>query len=179
MYSYKPHYACFNCRKTFKRKLLVDVDRDAAYNKEKKSATCPECGSLTMDMGLDFESPKKTDLKAWKHIENLYQAGITFHSCGCTGPGYIPKDKEQLMNLLLKRKEQYIDHLRFWKNRIEPQTQSEKQTDWKQHQDYLFTLPEDVKSGPQKNRKIETDKAVIYWTEKVSDIESKIEEFSY
>ena len=28
MAKYKPHYACFNCRKTFKRKLMWDIKRD-------------------------------------------------------------------------------------------------------------------------------------------------------
>jgi hypothetical protein len=92
---YKPHFACFNCRKTFKRRLLWDIsDDDKLIEVEAK---CPQCGKLMADMGLDFASPKKDDTKEWNHIKDLYLVGITFHSCGCTGPGYIPKDKEKLI----------------------------------------------------------------------------------
>ncbi len=127
MTTYKPHYACFDCRKTFKRRLIIDID--GGYNKNKKEikAKCPECGSLMADMGLDFESPKRNDIKAWEHIKNLYISGITFHSCGCTGPGYIPKDYDSLVSYLERIKQQYIDHRRFWQHRIEPTNDSEKQ----------------------------------------------------
>ncbi len=50
-YKYKPHYACFKCRKTFKRKHLFDVDRD---NEKSVDAKCPQCQSLMANMGLDF-----------------------------------------------------------------------------------------------------------------------------
>ncbi len=64
MVAYKPHYACFNCRKTFKRKLINDIKRGAESVQEAK---CPECEGLMANMGLDFESPKKDDLKKWEH----------------------------------------------------------------------------------------------------------------
>ena len=31
MVSYKPHYACFNCRKTFKRRLFYDIRKGPGY----------------------------------------------------------------------------------------------------------------------------------------------------
>ena len=93
MTSYKPHYACFNCRKTFKRRLFGDIKKGLSVS----DAKCPECGELTAHMGLDFESPKKDDLKKWEHLKSLYSVGITFHSCGCSGPGYIPNSKEKLI----------------------------------------------------------------------------------
>ncbi len=178
MTNYKSHYACFKCRKTFKRRLWVDVDRDSAYdeNVESNKAICPECGSLMVDMGLDFESPKKTDVKTWKHIEDLYKSGITFHSCGCTGPGYIPKDREQLIKHLMHVKDQYIKHMRFWKNRIEPQNDSEKQKDWNNNAGFLFAIPQKLKEGTRKKRKIDSDKAVDYWTEKLIVVENRLSE---
>lgn len=77
MTTYKLHYACFNCRKTFKRKLMWDINRD---NKDVREAKCPQCGDLMANMELDFESPKKDNIKEWNHIKELYSVGITFYS---------------------------------------------------------------------------------------------------
>lgn len=68
--TYKPHFACFKCRKSFKRRLLKDISDD---DKQKSvPAKCPECGELMADMGLDFKAPSKTNIKAWEHLTNLY-----------------------------------------------------------------------------------------------------------
>lgn len=112
MSTYKEHYACFDCRKTFKRRLLWDVNRDKVINnEEERPSKCPECGQLMANMGKDFESPKKQDLITWSHIKSLYQVGITFHSCGCVGPGYIPRDKMALTKLLQERRLSYISNI--------------------------------------------------------------------
>jgi len=110
MTTYKPHYACFECRKTFKRRLLVDILDGYSTNVQESSAKCPECGSIMADMGLDFESPKKKDVKAWKHIALLYDVGITYHSCGCSGPGYIPKEKDSLIAFFQEKIDCYNGH---------------------------------------------------------------------
>jgi hypothetical protein len=52
---------------------------------------CPECGEPMIDMGLDFKSPRQNDDKAWRILHGLYRAGHSFHTCGCDGPGFIPK----------------------------------------------------------------------------------------
>lgn len=172
--SYKPHYACFACRKSFKRRLSKDIDRD--YDKDKiiPEAKCPECGELMADMGLDFEAPPKKDVKKWEHMKNLYTGGITFHSCGCSGPGYIPKDYDALMIHLLKTKDQYINMEHFWRHRQEPQTQSEKQKDWNANKEKLVSMPANMYSGTRKNRKIDKDKALEYWTGKINKIDAHI-----
>jgi hypothetical protein len=76
-----------------------------------KEAKCPECGNLVADMGLDFATPRKDDIKSWKHLQQLYTVGITFHSCGCNGPGYIPKDEEEFIAYLQKSKDRYCKNL--------------------------------------------------------------------
>lgn len=42
------------------------------------------------NMGLDFKAPKQRNFTQWRKVELLYDHGITFHSCGCCGPGYRP-----------------------------------------------------------------------------------------
>ncbi len=113
---YKQHFACFDCRKTFKRKLLNDLkDTVAGQQKESVPAKCPECGALMASMGLDFKSPRKEDLKAWKIMAGLYEIGQTFHSCGCNGPGYRPRDEGQMNVYLSELLKEYTTTLEKWK----------------------------------------------------------------
>ncbi|PAM95973.1 hypothetical protein B4N84_05350 [Flavobacterium sp. IR1] len=166
MVSYKPHYACFNCRKTFKRRLMNDINRG---EKSEQEAKCPECAALMANMGLDFESPKKDDVKKWEHIKSLYTVGITFHSCGCSGPGYIPNSKEKLIEYFEEMKSKYLKNIDFWRTRIEPTTKSEIDTDRNKNW---------TKFGPFSSRSkkeiIKNQEGIDFWLEKVKQIEGKI-----
>ncbi len=104
-YSYKSHYACFNCKKGFKRRLLIDITE----NKKAKSKefNCPQCGQLMVNVGKDCEVPKKSQKQKWKVLKVLSDLGIGYHSCGCSGPGYIPKELDELKVYLEKNKSQY------------------------------------------------------------------------
>ncbi len=172
--SYKPHYACFKCRKTFKRKLLIDIDGNTAYTKvgENQQYKCPECGRMTADMGFDFESPKKSDLRAWNHIQDLYETGITFHSCGCSGPGYIPKTKEKLVEYLENIKQEYHSNLDFWRQRNEPTNEREIQSEQSKNWEYLNALPNEIR---QKKGAVETEDAKNYWFDKIKEVEHKLD----
>ena len=178
MTTYKPHLACFNCRKTFKRKLLKDINRDSLYNRgnEDSIAKCPECGSLMADMGLDFESPRKNDIKAWKHMEELFSVGITFHSCGCSGPGYIPIDSEAIVEHFKRIRSSYIDQQRFWARRnSEPTTQSEYSKDQNENWQRYVRIPEELKKGSKKKPKYDSLGAQKYWSDRIAEIQKKID----
>lgn len=166
---YKSHYACFKCRKTFKRKLMLDINREL---KSEFDAKCPECSELMVNMGLDFESPKKDAIKEWTHIEKLYSVGVTFHSCGCSGPGYIPNTKEKLIEYFENLKREYHSNLDFWRQRIEPindrELQSEKSKNW----EYLNPIPNEIK--PKKGA-ISNENAKKYWFDKIKQVEQKLE----
>lgn len=175
MASYKPHYACFNCRKTFKRRLLFDIQ--GGHNKENKEtpAKCPECSNIMADMGLDFESPKKKDVKTWNHIATLYKVGITFHSCGCTGPGYIPQDTKELLNYFTRIKETYLKHLHFWARRTEnPESQSDIAKDKHKNSSFLYSVPKEIRNGTKNKPEYNSKKAQTYWGEKIAEIDLKI-----
>jgi hypothetical protein len=98
----KPHYAYFKCRKLLKRKNLFDLIDDKAV--QSKEAKCPQCKNLMANIGLDFESPKKTAIKALEHLQGLFAVRITYDSCGCGAPDYLPKNakalKEHFENIL-------------------------------------------------------------------------------
>jgi hypothetical protein len=166
MVPYKSHYACFNCRKTFKRRLINDIKRG---EKSVLEAKCPECAELMANMGLDFESPKKDDLKKWEHIKSLYSVGIGFYSCGCSGPGYIPNSKEKLIEYFEELRDTYLKNIDFWRSRIEPTNKQEKEKDYQKNWLELGKV-----SSNSKKEMVKNQEGIIFWLEKVKEIESKI-----
>ncbi len=168
MITYKPHYACFECRKTFKRRLLKDVARDEETS---VVAKCPECGGLMANMGLDFKSPSKNDLKAWQHMRSLYAVGITYHSCGCSGPGYIPSSTEAIVAYLETRLADYIRQLRFWLHYTQPDTRAAFDRDKDENWQHISRLP---KSLMDKRHRVDSEAAINYWRQHVNNLEHNI-----
>ena len=166
MTAYKPHYACFDCQKTFKRRLWVDIRKGTNVD---TPAKCPQCGNIMANMGKDFEAPKKGDNKAWQHIKDLFVVGITWHSCGCSGPGYIPKDKTALLNYFEEIIQNYQKELLFWRSRVEPETKQDKIKDEQRNWQKLYTVK------PNRKKEIVTNQEGIdYWIGKIKDIELMI-----
>jgi hypothetical protein len=169
-YKYKQHFACFNCQKTFKRRHLSDFEEDD--NVESKAAKCPQCQSLMANMGLDFKAPKMKDDKAWKHLQTLFSVGIAFHSCGCDGPGLVPKDKTDLIKSFKETIISYEKELKFWRNRIQPTNESERQKEFNKYgQTHI------VKIGDSKRNEkgiYESDAAVEWWIERIKTVEKKL-----
>jgi hypothetical protein len=81
---------------------------------EYRNAThkCPECGSQMIDMGLDFKPPKQSDAKSWRTLEGMYRVGHAFHTCGCDGPGWIPKSTSDYRDYLAVAKRHYEEQLK-------------------------------------------------------------------
>ena len=169
MIKYKPHFACFKCRKTFKRNILSDITgKDVFYLKEAK---CPNCGSLMANMGKDFEAPKKGNVKEWEHIKRLYSVGITFHSCGCTGPGYIPITTDSLIDYLKGIRDDYNQNLDFWRQREEPTNKSEIDRDKSLNWKFITKVPSTLR--PKKGA-ISNEDAVNYWIKRITEVEQKL-----
>ncbi len=166
MMVYKGHYACFNCQKTFKRRHLKDVDRDAEVSVEAK---CPECGNLMANMGLDFKSPPKNDDKQWSHIRDLYTVGITFHSCGCSGPGYIPQDRKAIIDYLEKIRSEYMHALVFWRYRIEPENKKERELDYQKNRGHLWTVNRNAFKETVTNQE-----GINYWLKRINEVEERL-----
>ena len=61
-------FACFECQKSFKRKLGHE------------NYACPQCGKSMCEMGHQFKAPAQTDVKQWRKVEALVRGGVTFHS---------------------------------------------------------------------------------------------------
>lgn len=172
MHFYKSHYSCFDCRKTFKRKLMWDIQRDT---NEKVDAKCPQCGSIMASMGLDFASPKKDNIKQWMHIKSLFDVGITFHSCGCSGPGYIPKSKEKLKEYFEEMLKNYQYNLTFWRQRIEPKNEKEIQRENSKNWGFISEIPYELR--PKKGA-IENEEAKNYWIKRIKEVEKKLSDIT-
>ena len=143
--TYKPHYACFSCRKAFKRRLRADIKRPG--NTE-HPARCPQCALLMASMGLDFKPPKLDDLAGWELAAKLWEVGLTFHSCGCSGPGYRPRERRAYREFLEHTLAGYLDTLR-------------------QHMDAKPTTPK---------RMEEQQRAVATWQERIARIKTALAE---
>jgi len=146
---------------------MWDINRD---DKRTIEAKCPQCGQLMANMGLDFASPKKDNTKEWIHIKKLYSVGITFHSCGCSGPGYIPNTNEKLIEYFENIKESYSKNLEFWRSRIEPTTKQEKEKDTNKNWVELSRVSETYKKEIVKNQD-----GINYWLDRIKQVELKLE----
>ena len=92
-HSYRQHFACFACRKMYK-KTPPELARRQLVRERKQYddalSVCPQCTGRMAQMGLDFKAPPQGDVKAWRIVEHLHARGFNFESCGCGGPGYVP-----------------------------------------------------------------------------------------
>ena len=175
MSTYKPHYACFNCRKTFKRRLLTDLNPIIAATVSKPSK-CPECGELMADMGLDFKAPAKSDKKAWEHLANLYKAGVTFHSCGCYGPGFVPKSRQALVDMLEERKTRYIRNRRFWSNQLGKAPGEGLMLSKDIKGEEAYAIPKELIQSVKRRAAVDVPRAVAHWLRKIEQVETQIDE---
>jgi len=160
--NYKPHYACFDCRKAFKRIHIEDIN---GKKESEKEAHCPQCGALMADMGLDFAAPRKDDIKAWIHLKDLYTVGFTFHSCGCGGVGFIPRDHQALYEYMVAQQSQYTKNLKFW------QAQSKTEQSPTKHTYLVHTGQAFEYAGSPENH----EEAIGFWTKRLAAIEERIQ----
>lgn len=149
---------------------MADVNRN---NTETVEARCPQCGALMADMGLDFASPKKNNVKEWEHIKQLYSVGITFHSCGCAGPGYIPNSREKLIDYFEEVLKTYSASLAFWRQRVEPTNNREIQREKSVNLRYLSEIPAEIKSAKGAVSSVE---AINYWMNNIKQVEQKLKQ---
>lgn len=89
---YKEKWACFECRKSFRKTNRWEIHARPVPLAEdgERLVLCPQCGQRMNDMGLDFKAPRQNDIEQWKKVELLFANGYAFHSCGCNGPGPHP-----------------------------------------------------------------------------------------
>jgi hypothetical protein len=133
-------------------------------------AKCPQCGSLMANMGKDFEAPRMNQVKEWQHLAQLYKVGITYHSCGCGGPGYIPATKEALVKYFDEQINEANEQLEFWRSRTEPSDQKELDREYSKHYDHIWKIPHFLRA---KRAVVKNNDAIFFWIDRIKEIEDK------
>jgi hypothetical protein len=105
-------------------------------------------------------------------FEELFTVGVTFHSCGCVGPGYIPGTDAELLTFLIEKRAKYVENLRFWLTRKEATTKKEIVREIKETRSYSVQIS--FQSRPKKEY-ISPPTAIKYWNERLADLEVKIQ----
>ncbi|MFE7194828.1 zf-TFIIB domain-containing protein [Kitasatospora sp. NPDC057541] len=84
------HFVCPPCRASFKKR---DANDDHVNR-------CPRCRGSLIDAGHDLEVPRRTDTAGWRALTVVLNAGITFHSSCCEGPGWRPRTPREVRERL-------------------------------------------------------------------------------
>jgi DNA-directed RNA polymerase subunit RPC12/RpoP len=100
-HAYKDTYACFSCRKGFKRVREEDLLPKSIHPDRK--AKCPDCGLAAANLGKDLKLPRKFQTEQWAAIEYLFNNQFNFFTCGCEGLGVIPQSLAEAYELVEKR----------------------------------------------------------------------------
>ncbi|TAY08561.1 hypothetical protein ELH91_25420 (plasmid) [Rhizobium leguminosarum] len=74
-------YACFKCRKSFKRAAQPSP-----------VLPCPECGGPSIGLTRKFKPPKRSDIRQWGKVEALVRHGFLF----CSLPEPYPTDRNEV-----------------------------------------------------------------------------------
>jgi hypothetical protein len=70
------HFACFNCRKSFKQPNSSNWDESVP----KRPFACPDCKAPMLRLGRYFKAPRRNAFRQWLKIELLYKFGERFES---------------------------------------------------------------------------------------------------
>jgi DNA-directed RNA polymerase subunit RPC12/RpoP len=95
---YLSHYACFNCRKSFKQDPL----------NESLPHTCAECSAELHDMGRNFRPPRKSDKNAWEVARRLYGAGFRFFGSGSHSDPDLPTALREVEQFIADNPNHYL-----------------------------------------------------------------------
>lgn len=95
---------------------------------------CPQCRQDMHNIGRDFRAPAQHKIKEWEIIRSIYRTGHAFQTCGCNGPGFIPRKPEEHLEYLRDMEAYYrvriaqrqtktpaelAEYLAYWQQKIE------------------------------------------------------------
>lgn len=84
---YHMAFACFECRKSFKR--TVDLTKGCPHK-----LVCPHCGGTAVNLGRHFKPPKARDTKQWQKVAFLFEHGFHFQKI----PVYDPDNPKVIID---------------------------------------------------------------------------------
>ena len=95
--TYTMQFACFDCRKVFKRSLpYFPTPAQSA-----RIHSCPQCGRNLQPMGRAFRAPRHDDRRGWRRVASIIQQGFTFHP----NQGALPANSAELKAHLAERRQ--------------------------------------------------------------------------
>jgi DNA-directed RNA polymerase subunit RPC12/RpoP len=109
---YKTKYICFDCKKSFKRKVLNDIINDKELDEIEHK--CPDCGKLTTWIGPKFRAPKQNETSTWHSIKVLQELGLLHFSGWATNRVEIPNTTKKLKSVLENLKENFEYAINKW-----------------------------------------------------------------
>jgi hypothetical protein len=102
-------------RESLEKKLGTSIEAMRSEMREIVSR-CPQCRAPMADMGLDFKPPRMSNVKAWERIRAMYRLGHSWHTCGCSGPGFVPVDASGFADYLASRERLFAERLKTASN---------------------------------------------------------------
>ena len=97
-------FACFACRKCFKKPFVPD-----------QQYKCPQCAQEMAHMGRSFKAPRNTETRQWEKVKQLWSAGYRYHTN--TRRQHVPAFPNKLRDLdkWIKQNPKHPFRLReFW-----------------------------------------------------------------
>lgn len=95
---------CINKKQSDELEKTLGTNLDALEEEYNQLiSVCPKCGGQMFNMGMDFKSPKTSNVKEWNIIKGMYSIGAVYQTCGCEGIGYVPKNKSDYVKYLESR----------------------------------------------------------------------------
>jgi len=88
-YRFQIQFACFECRKAFKRPCTEREQQRSAWLSRRISGRqpskpftppvyhCPDCDGVATLMGRAFRAPRRDNVDQWRKVEVLARAGFT------------------------------------------------------------------------------------------------------
>ena len=86
-------FACFQCRKVFKRRV-------SASSGEIERPNCLRCGAELWFTGTAFRAPRQEDIKQWRKAEMLIRSGMVFSP----NSGALPETLREAIPFLMSRR---------------------------------------------------------------------------
>ncbi|MQS15919.1 hypothetical protein F7Q99_31085 [Streptomyces kaniharaensis] len=83
------HFVCLPCRACYKKR-----------SEPQAVLRCPRCRGELIDAGHDLAVPARRDTAGWRALTALLNAGVTFHSSCCDGPGWRPRTPAEIKSRL-------------------------------------------------------------------------------
>jgi hypothetical protein len=108
-YRYQIQFACFQCRKAYKRpNTLKEQERSAWLSQRRISGKktskafampiyrCPECARILTMMGRAFRAPRRENIAQWQKVELLTRGGLRFNSSALPLQGTLNEAKKYM-----------------------------------------------------------------------------------